>query len=75
MKKAEQIVAAIFTIVNYPKDSYHAYELCIEKVDEIINKKCEHPITSISASGTKKSNWRCMDCGSEVIAVKYEAVE
>lgn len=75
MKKAEEIVATIFTIVNYPKDIYNAYDICIEAVQRVLDKKCEHPMSQIKVCNGVKSDWKCHGCDQEVVATKYEVAK
>lgn len=75
MTKAEVIVHSVFTIVDIPKSSYEV-ELCVKKVQELLDMKCTHPMNLIKVStGGMKSDWMCTGCNKEVIATKYEEVK
>lgn len=71
MKKAKEIV---HTVLNYadariPKD---LFENVVLRVQDILEKKCDHPIISIARSENSKTGYKCFDCDKEVIAVKFE---
>lgn len=73
MTKAEEILETILHFIDF-KIAYPNKTYLIQDIQEIMDRKCTHPIEKISPM-INCHGWKCNGCDQKVVATKFEVVE